>query len=358
MYHLKLTFCFLLFVLTVCNGQQADMMMDNMANQQDGMLMDGNACPMRSHDGPYSYDPTSMTGPTSWGFLMPQFAACTTGMQQSPIDFPMSVDLDFEMNAPRISLLKSNMTLKPLPFNWELVCSEEMMCGSTMFNGSTYYVTKVRFTRPSEHTLNGSRYPFEAIIEQRSMESNRTVSLVRLFNVQKEDGYFQKIAQKAMFDVGMNDVVGDLLHQVMSNDMNMSSPKPIMTDLAAIIPTDSGFCSYMGSQTMPPCTEGVRYFLSMDVGIISKKQLHHFWAMTGFSFDGNNRPTKPINGRKITCFIKPDMMAQIEERRNNMTMSNPNITMNDGDEMMNGGAGAGNEATMAEGSDNDVIINI
>lgn len=320
----------------------------------DDVMMEDSSCPSKVMDGPYSYDPTSMTGPMSWGFLKPEYARCTTGMEQSPIDFPTSVKFDLAMNAPRINLMKANMTLKPLPFNWELQCAQSQMCGSTMFNGTTYYVTKLRFTRPSEHTLNGTRYPFEAMIEHRSMTSNRTIALVRLFNVKKESGYFYKIAKMAMFDVAMNDVVGSLLMQ--AKKMN-SSKDTVMADLPGIMKPDSGFCSYMGSQTIPPCTEGVKYFLSMDIGVISRKQLHHFWAVTGFSFDGNNRPTKPINGRKVTCYIKPDMMDKLEQKMKNMSMTNPNMTM-DGTDMMNGGNMSDADGDVMAPNDGDEVFTI
>jgi carbonic anhydrase len=64
------------------------------------------------------------------------------------------------------------------------------------------------------------------------------------------------------------------------------------------------YYTYQGSLTMPACTEGVRWIVIPDIYVIrlnTVERLHELIA--GFpNYDGyenNNRPTQPLNDRKI-----------------------------------------------------------
>ncbi len=64
------------------------------------------------------------------------------------------------------------------------------------------------------------------------------------------------------------------------------------------------YSTYRGSLTTPECTEGVRWIVLPDILVIRNatvERLHELIA--GFpGYDGypnNNRPTQPLNGRKI-----------------------------------------------------------
>jgi carbonic anhydrase len=66
-------------------------------------------------------------------------------------------------------------------------------------------------------------------------------------------------------------------------------------DPAGFLPTDRGYWTYTGSLTIPPCTEGVRWFIYEQVLPVSREQLRAFTTI----FRMNSRPLQDLRGRKI-----------------------------------------------------------
>jgi carbonic anhydrase len=69
----------------------------------------------------------------------------------------------------------------------------------------------------------------------------------------------------------------------------------VSVDLDVLLPSDRGYFSYLGSLTMPPCTEGVQWLLLAEPMEIPSEQIADFTAI----YDHNYRPTQPVNGREI-----------------------------------------------------------
>jgi carbonic anhydrase len=68
-----------------------------------------------------------------------------------------------------------------------------------------------------------------------------------------------------------------------------------MVNPAGLLPPDRGYWTYMGSLTIPPCTEGVRWFIFEQTMAVSRQQLRAFAAM----FPVNSRPLQDLHGRRI-----------------------------------------------------------
>lgn len=252
-------------------------------------------CPVKGGDGSYSYDPTSGTGPMDWGSI-PDFELCGTGQAQSPIDFPLDVDYEDISMGP-----SPNVTGGPMDFgagvqNWAFTCSEPGTCGYTMFDGVKFNVLNIHMHAPAEHLLDGVQYPLEAHIVHVSDEGGLAV-IATMFKFPEPDTYPARIFKGGFRDFGVNPLITRMLKGVSGEKDDFFLP------LGRIINPKLGYCSYVGSLTTPPCTEGVRFFMAMNIETVSRRQVHEYRLTTGFPFDGNNRPTLPLNGREVKCFI-------------------------------------------------------
>jgi carbonic anhydrase len=64
---------------------------------------------------------------------------------------------------------------------------------------------------------------------------------------------------------------------------------------ADLLPRDFAYYRYMGSQTAPPCTEGVRWFVLKTALQVSPAQIRAFAEI----YPHDVRPIQPLNGRVV-----------------------------------------------------------
>ena len=69
----------------------------------------------------------------------------------------------------------------------------------------------------------------------------------------------------------------------------------VEVDVDTLLPQDRTTYRYDGSLTTPPCSEGVKWFVLANPVALSAQQIAAFRAVV----QDNNRPTQPLNGRKI-----------------------------------------------------------
>jgi len=68
-----------------------------------------------------------------------------------------------------------------------------------------------------------------------------------------------------------------------------------MVDPAQLVPPATGYYAYEGSETAPPCTEGVRWLVMKQALSVSAAQL----AALARLFPSHVRPVQPLNGRVV-----------------------------------------------------------
>jgi len=68
-----------------------------------------------------------------------------------------------------------------------------------------------------------------------------------------------------------------------------------MINAGGLLPADRGYWTYVGSLTVPPCTEDVRWFVLEQEETLSRDQLQAFAAL----FKVNSRPLQDLHGRHI-----------------------------------------------------------
>jgi carbonic anhydrase len=211
-------------------------------------------------------------GPTHWGELKPEFAACKTGHRQSPVNIAgaRSADLpaiQFEYKPSTLHIINNGHTIQ---INYAP--------GSFIRIGDKRYELKqFHFHHPSEETIKGKRFPMEFHLAHSDADGNLAVISVLL-----EEGT-------------ANPLVETLWRVAPKTDSPEKTEDNVQINAAELLPADRSYFTFAGSLTTPPCTEGVNWFVLKTPVTISNKQVATFAEI--YPYD--ERPTQRLYGRAV-----------------------------------------------------------
>lgn len=260
----------------------------------------------------YSFDYGLLKGPHTWTQL---------GGNQSPInideqlvqrlaihelliwnhydELPLSIVLEntgqtlllraeFRSNVPTISGadLLASYTFVELSFHWGWSNSEG-----------------------SEHTLNNRKYPLEvqvlhrtgAAVPSKCTSSYDLLMVAYIYELSAHNPYIDPLMQNLK------------LVQQPGKRVRIA-PFPLSY---LVYPFRSGFYSYGGSLTTPPCYQGIEWFIFPESLAISDFQLRHFRQLLGGDgftpISRNSRPVQPLGNRVINLnYFCPYDTEQLE----------------------------------------------
>jgi carbonic anhydrase len=150
--------------------------------------------------------------------------------------------------------------------------------GSTLTVGEkTYTLKQFHFHRPSEDRLNGHRYDMVAHLVHSDDAGH--IAVVSIFLQKGQANTF--------------------LESVWKN-IPTEKKKPIdvagtSVNIADLLPADHAYYTFAGSLTIPPCSEGVTWYVLKSPVSLSSDQIAAFAKL----YPGNARPIQPTNGREI-----------------------------------------------------------
>jgi carbonic anhydrase len=210
-------------------------------------------------------------GPEHWGELDPDYALCSTGKAQSPIDIvdPKDTDLaNIEINYHPMSPMKivnNGHTIQVV-----------VDPGNTLtLDGVEYELLQFHFHQPSEHLIAGEHQPLEMHLVHKTAEGNTTVLGVLLKEGSGGEP-FAPIFSNLPTEVGTEQTID------------------VTVNLIDLLPESRITYRYEGSLTTPPCTEGVHWLVFTEPAEISAEQI-----ATAAKFKTNARPVQPLNGRTV-----------------------------------------------------------
>ena len=213
-------------------------------------------------------------GPLNWGKLDPAYKACSDGHQQSPID---------------IRGAHLNKALKPIEFHY--------VAGSVTLENNGY--TVLVHVKPGSYIVAGGvrynleqfhfHHPGEEAVKGRL--SDMDVHLLH----RSEDGKVAVIAVRLSEDRGDANATLATLWEHLPTTTGATDSVTNMVNPGGLLPADRGYWTYTGSLTIPPCTEGVQWFVLEQELSISRAQLRAFAAI----FKINSRSLQDPHGRRI-----------------------------------------------------------
>jgi carbonic anhydrase len=221
---------------------------------------------------PWSY--RGERGSEHWAELDPQYLACR-GDAQSPIDIRETQKsalppLRFEYRAAPIDYVVNNghtIRVDYAPGS----SADYLIVGTQRFE-----LTQFHFHHPSEEAVHG----------------RRSAMVVHLMH-RASDGEVAGVA--ILVRPGApNDTVAQLWKHMPATE-GRQPVSGLEIDPAQLLPHDLGYFSYTGSQTAPPCTEGVRWFVIKQPISLSRRQIAAFAAL----YPDDTRPLQPLNGRRV-----------------------------------------------------------
>ena len=223
--------------------------------------------------GPWSYTGKT-TGPAKWGDLDKAFAACNSGQAQSPIDIPDATTRKGDF--PTLLVNYRPTPARIVDNGYTIQVNVDPGSAFTVAD-TTYQLQSFHFHRPSEEKINGKSHDMVAHLVHKDRDGKIAIMAVLLDSAPETN---------------------PALRPVFSNlpkDKNKEMPLPAPIDLVKLLPDNTGYYSYVGSLTEPPCTEGVTWFVLKKPSHISADSLARFGKM----YPMNARPVQPLNGRDI-----------------------------------------------------------
>ncbi|KAK1314778.1 Bifunctional monodehydroascorbate reductase and carbonic anhydrase nectarin-3 [Acorus calamus] len=232
----------------------------------------------------FSYVVGSPTGPERWGDLRPEWATCKNGMMQSPID----IRHENVQELPSLGRLmpiysRSNATIQNTGYNIKV--EWENGAGSININGTEYVLVELHWHWPTEHFINGRRYALELHMVHKSSDGKIAVI-----------GILYKLSP-------ISDLLLTTLTKAIQNVTGtLKEKKPIgaVDPRCIYIGFLENYYRYMGSLTIPPCSQGVVWTVLQKVRFVSQNQVTLLQNAVNNEFKMNNaRPLQPLNGRPV-----------------------------------------------------------
>ncbi|GAB1595654.1 carbonic anhydrase [Lysobacter claricitrinus] len=208
---------------------------------------------------------TGAAGPSHWGQLEPGFAMCARGHNQSPIDLTHAMDtphapiaFDYRDGGYRVV---NNGHAVQIDFN----------PGSHMrVDGTDFALKQLHFHVPSEHTVDGKRFPMEAHLVHADAQGHLAVVAV-------------------LFGNGINNPWLERVGPYVPTKVNGTTAIATPVSAADLLPASRAYYLYDGSLTTPPCTEHVRWIVMKQPVVASGQEIALVHRAIGHD---NNRPVQ------------------------------------------------------------------
>ncbi|KAK1862754.1 hypothetical protein I4F81_005321 [Pyropia yezoensis] len=227
-------------------------------------------------DGPlatWSYG--GATGPATWHTLNPSFERCDAGDAQSPVNVVTTAAAVDAAGTTVETLVRAagNTTLTTTRVANSIVFTCTDGCGRLSWDGRTYGLAGVALHAAAEHPVDGVPHAMEV-----------------QFGYTAPSGAAVRLAVVLSLAVEPHPLVAKLVDAIEA-DADGGTLRLTPAEMGTMLVPGSGFCTWSGSLTTPPCTEGIRWFLQTTVLGVTRAQVEAFSAARGGG--SNARPVQP-----------------------------------------------------------------
>ncbi|OVA07310.1 Alpha carbonic anhydrase [Macleaya cordata] len=230
----------------------------------------------------FVYVEGSGKGPDEWGEIKSDWKACDNGEMQSPIDL---VNNRVQI-MPTLGRLKRNYKQAPAILKnrgHDIMVKWKGDAGSININNTDYSLKQSHWHSPSEHTFNGSRHELELHLVHES-DCGKMAVVAITYKYGRPDPFLEKI-----------------IHHIHSSVVKEER------DVGIINPGNVKFGSrkyyrYLGSLTVPPCTEGVIWTIVKKVRTASREQVRTLREAVDDDCEVNARPVQHKEKRTVWLY--------------------------------------------------------
>jgi carbonic anhydrase len=210
-------------------------------------------------------------GPEHWGELNKDYAACSKGESQSPIDITGAAKgklskIKFNYKPTKLNILNNGHTVQ---VNYDKGSSIEV-------GGEKYRLLQFHFHTPSEHTVDGRSFGMEMHLVHKSNKGELAVVGVLL-------------------DKGAENKAFKIIWENLPEKANQKKSVKVSVNAADLMPSSKVYYAYSGSLTTPPCSEGVKWHVLRTPLEMSEEQIDIIHSI----IHDNNRPVQSLNDRKL-----------------------------------------------------------
>jgi carbonic anhydrase len=227
---------------------------------------------------PWGYD-CAEGAPFVWGRLAPAYAVCGDGKTQSPID--VSTTGAVRKPLPPLAPVYGPSDLEVVNDGHTVKAQVPVDAARLRVGERTYRLVQFHWHTPSEHWVDGERYPMELHLVH--ADENGRLVLGALVKEGRANRELEKIWAVLPREPGDHAEVHGF-------------------DLSALLPASLRSYRYPGSLTTPPCDQGIQWVLLAEPVEMSAGQIETFRKIF-FGTDrfpvGNARPVQPSHGREV-----------------------------------------------------------
>ena len=222
------------------------------------------------HHSHWTYDGND--GPTKWATLDPTYSECKVGHYQSPIDIRHTEKADlppiqFDYAPSPLTIVDNGHTVM---VNYEP--------GSFITVGDhRYQLTQFHFHHPSEEHIHGKGFDMVVHMVHTDASGNMAVVAVLL-----------KAGK-------VNPALHAIWDHVPREKDKVVAVEGVLINAADLLPVNRGYYTFVGSLTMPPCTEPVTWFVLKTPEEISREEVQLFANL----YPHDTRPTQKLEGRLV-----------------------------------------------------------
>jgi carbonic anhydrase len=220
------------------------------------------------------WDYSGKRGVLEWGKLDPAYKACSQGHEQSPIDI-RGAHLNKALQPIEFHYISGPVTLEN---NGHTILAHVDPGSYIVAGGVRYELQQFHFHHPSEEAVKGKLTDMDVHLVHKSADGKTAVIAIRFSE-----------------DRGDANAVLATLWDHLPQKAGATEKVTTFVNPGGFLPADRGYWTYMGSLTVPPCTEGVRWFVYEDAMAMSREQRLAFAAI----FRVNSRPLQDLHGRRI-----------------------------------------------------------
>jgi carbonic anhydrase len=247
-----------------------------------------------SHDDehPVHWGYGAENGPDAWSSMNSEWALCAEGREQSPIDITNATGIELPAVRIRLPSRQEVEVLNQAGVIHELdnghtiqinaKTSEKLTVGD-----KSYALLQFHFHAPSEHTVDGERFPMEMHFVHQADDGALAVVGV-LINEGAENPGLMPLWAHLPKGPGAETTV----------EISAGFAEHLFPEAG------SGFYHYDGSLTTPPCSEGVKWYVRKTPTQFSKDQIAEFTAV----YDHNNRPLQALGERALYLDENPTVI--------------------------------------------------